>query len=329
MPPREPSMSVVFMGSSNFAVPSLNALRSAGRQVAAVVSRPDRPGVRRSGHPGPTPVKTVAVLWGVPVLEPEDPKDPAFADQLRQFDPQVIVVAAYGKILPASILGIPRAGCVNLHASLLPRYRGAAPVARAILAGEKIAGVTTIRMNQKMDAGDILMQAECAIGISETAGELTDRLADLGAGLLVQTLERYMRGDIDPRRQDEREVTFAPALSREDGRIVWSAPAEEITNRVRACNPWPVAFTELRGEPVQILRAEVSFERPAAPRQGVPPGQVVATEGNRVLVQCGGDVLLALLELRFPGRRAISAADAVNGRLLHAGDMFGRAFHCG
>lgn len=318
-------MRLVFMGSSGFAVPSLRALRRAGHEIASVVTRPDRPRTRRSGCSVPTPVKAEALGAGLPILEPASIRDPEFVATLRRLEPETVVVAAYGQILPPEVLAIPPRWCINLHASLLPRYRGAAPVARAILDGERITGVSTIRMDRGLDTGDILLQVECAIGMMETAGELTARLADLGAALLVETLEQHARGGLEPRRQDEREASLAPPLSREEGRIDWSAPAGAIASRVRACNPWPVAFTMLGGRPVQILRAEASFEKPSGRGAGAEPGRVVAAGNDRILVQCGGGERLAVLELRFPGRRAVSARDAINGRLVRAGDLLGPA----
>ena len=312
------------MGTSEFAVPSLRALHSAGHPILAVVTRPDRPRARRSDPPGPTPVKAAAAAEGFAILEPEAPRDPAFVEAVRGLAPEAVVVAAYGRILPPEILAIPPRWCINLHASLLPRHRGAAPVARALLAGDRVTGVTTMRMDRGLDTGDILLQEECAIGIGETCGELTARLAERGAGLVVKTLERLERGGLEPRRQDAREATLAPALSRDDGRIDWTAPADAIANRVRACNPWPIAFAGLGGRIVQILRAEASFGPVPGPR-AAPPGRIFLAAGDCILVRCGGDVGLSILELRFPGRRAVSARDAVNGRLVRQGDDFGQA----
>lgn len=319
-------MRLVFMGSSEFAVPSLHALRAAGHEVLSVVSRPDRPRTRRSAAPGPTPVKAAAAAAGLPVLQPERPADPDFAEALRRLAPDCIVVAAYGRILPPGMLEIPPRWCINLHASLLPRHRGAAPVARAILAGEKTTGVTTMRMDRGLDTGDILLQRECVIGITETGGELTARLADLGAALLVETLERHARGALEPRRQEGREATLAPALSRTDGRIDWTAPVDAVANRIRACNPWPTAVAGLRDRTVQILKSEIRFEKPEDLDAAAAPGQVVLARDGLVLVRCGGaDAVLSILELRFPGGRAVTARDALNGRLIRAGDAFDRA----
>jgi methionyl-tRNA formyltransferase len=318
-------MRLVFMGTPEFAVPSLKALLDSGEEIAAVVTQPDRPRRSRSSPPAPSPVKIEAIARGLPILQPESVRDLRFLEALRKVEPRLIVVVAFGQILPEEILSLPPRWCINVHASNLPRYRGAAPIARAILAGERVTGCTTMKMDRGLDTGDILLQRECAIGLNETAGELTSRLAKLGAGLLVETLARHARGTLEPRRQDAREATPAPPLVKEDGRIDWGLGADEIANRVRACNPWPLAFSHLRGEGLQILRAEVSFEPVGRSKREEPPGRILSAERERILVQCGGDSRLGLLELRFPGRRSVSAADAVNGRLLRAGDTLSRS----
>ena len=315
-------MRLVFMGTPEFAVPALRSILEAGHKIAAVVTRPDRPRRSRSSPPEPSPVKTEAARHGLAILQPVTMREPALADRLGGLAPETIVVVAFGQILPAEILKIPPRWCINLHASILPKYRGAAPIARAILAGEKVTGCTTIKMDRGLDTGDILLARECAIGLQETAGELTGRLAELGAGLLMETLDSHARGALEPRRQDAREATQAPPLVKEDGRIDWSQGAPEIACRVRACNPSPLASTYLRGQAVQILRAEISFETTRVPRSPIAPGQVIRAEGERILVQCGGEGRLALLELRFAGRRTMSARDALNGRLVGLGDTF-------
>lgn len=318
-------MRLVFMGTSEFAVPPLRSLRRAGHEIAAVVTRPDRPRRTQSSPPEPAPVKIEAAAGGLPVLDPETVREAGFADRLRALDPEAIVVVAFGQILPPEILLIPPRGCVNLHASLLPRYRGAAPIARAILEGEKVTGVTTIRMNRGIDEGEILLKAECAIGLTETAGELERRLSELGAGVLLETIERLARGTLEPLRQDEREATQAPPLRKEDGLIDWSATAQDIVNRVRACNPWPLAVAWHREKPLQILRAEVSLAPVATRPGGAAPGEVIAAGSGRVVVQCRGDSRLDLLEIRPAGGRAMSARDALNGRLVRLGEILARA----
>jgi methionyl-tRNA formyltransferase len=317
-------MRLVFLGTPDFAVPGLRSLAKAGHEVAAVVTQPDRPRRRRSGPPEPSPVKKEAARLGLPVLQPDSVRGPEFAEALRALAPETGVVVAYGQILPPDVLDIPPRWWINLHASLLPKYRGAAPIARAILAGEKVTGVTTMRMDRGVDTGEILLQRECAIGLTETAGELTARLAGLGADLLVETLALHARRALEPRRQDAALATTAPPLRRVDGRIDWGAPAEEIALRVRACNPWPLCVAWLGDRTLQILRAEANLE-PVVYRDRRPPPGRIAVRGGRVLVRCKGDTHLALLEVRFPGGKAMSAGDALNGRLIRSGDTLAPA----
>ncbi len=314
-------MRLIFMGTPDFAVPSLDALARARHDVAAVVTRPDRPRRSRSSHLEPSPVKRAAERLRLPVLQPETIKLSGFESRLRELAPDTIVVVAFGAILPPPILDVPPRWCINLHASLLPRHRGAAPVARSIMAGERETGVTTMRMDRGLDSGEILLRRSCAIEAEETAGELTARLSVVGADLLVETLTQHERGGLKPLPQDAGAVTLAPPLGKEDGRIDWNAAGQEIAARIRACNPWPTAAASLRGEPVQLLRATAAAGGQTS-RGARPPGTVVAVDGGRILVQCGDGPTLALVELRCSGRRAISARDAVNGRLIGVGDRF-------
>jgi methionyl-tRNA formyltransferase len=315
-------MRLIFMGTPDLAVTALRALHRGGHEMVSVVTRPDRPRRRQSSPPEPSPVKAAAMQLGIPVLQPESARQPGLRERLSALSPETIVVVAYGQILPAEILGVPPKWCINLHASLLPRYRGAAPIARAILQGEKITGVTTMRMDQGLDTGDLLLQKECAIGLSETSGDLTSRLADIGADLLVETLALHQQGALEPRRQNENQATLAPPLRKEEGLIDWQRSAVEIGNQVRGCNPWPLAFTYLEGVAVKVLCAEVNFEA-AGSHPGRPvPGRVIGADHRRIVVQCQKDSRLALLELRFPGGRTMSAGDAQNGRLIQVGDTF-------
>jgi methionyl-tRNA formyltransferase len=317
-------MRIVFFGTPDFAVPSLRTLLLAGHEIASVVSQPDRPRRRRSSAPEPSPVKAEAQRAGLKVMTPESIREPGFITTLSEIGPDAIVVVAYGRILPPELLRIPPRWCINLHASLLPKYRGAAPIARAIMAGEKVTGVTTMKMDQGLDTGDILLQHECAIGLDETAGELARRLADRGAGLLARTLDVHARGGLEPKKQDPAEASLAPSLTRADGRIDWSRNAPEIANQVRGCHPWPLAVTFLRERPVTVHRAEVSFE-PAATRGPRPaPGQVIAAR-DAIIVQCQGDSRLRILQVQFPGRKTMTAREAVNGRLIRVGETFAQA----
>lgn len=311
------------MGTPDFARVSLRALHADGHEILAVVTRPDRPRRRQSSPPEPSPVKIEATRLDLPVLQPDLLRDESFQGRIESLSPDVIIVVAFGRILPPEILSIPPRWCINVHASLLPKYRGAAPIAHAIFVGEKITGVTTMKMDRGLDTGPILLQKECAIGLTETTGELTVRLADLGAELLLETLDQHVRGNLEPQRQRNAGATLAPPLSKEEGCIDWSAPATEVAGRIRGCHPWPLAFTQLKGETVKVLRAEVNFESPGSRSRTVAPGRIIGADDRRIVVQCRGDSRLGILELRFPGGGTVSARDALNGRRIRVGDRFG------
>ena len=316
-------MRIVFFGTPEFAVPSLRALLDSGHVLPAVVTQPDRPRRRQSSPPEPSPVKAEAERFGIACVAPASLAAPEFIASLKDLGAEVIVVVAYGRILPHGVLEIPKQGCINLHASLLPKYRGAAPIARAIMAGERITGVTTMKMDEGLDTGDLLLQRECAIGLDETAGDLARRLATLGADLLVRTLDLQARGALEPRKQDPGEATLAPSLTRVDGRIDWSRNAQDIVNQIRGCHPWPLAVSRLNGRPVILHRAEVALEPP--PERSRPaPGEVIATR-QALVVQCQGESRLRILQLQFPGRKVMTEREAVNGRLIRIGDIFARA----
>ncbi len=314
-------MRVIFMGTPEFAAASLRAVVHAGHEVAAVVTRPDRPRRSRSARPEPSAVKRAAEALDLPVMQPESIRGEESLRRIADLRPQTIVVVAFGALLPPALLEIPPGWCINVHASLLPRYRGAAPIARSIMAGESVTGITTMKMDQGLDTGDILLQSECAIGEEETCGALTGRLAALGATLLVETLAQLDGPSITPRPQDHRVATNAPPLRKEEGRIDWNADAVSIAALVRACNPWPAACAGLRGATVQLLRAGV-VDATTEAIENVAPGTIVAFREGRALVRCAGERLLAVDEMRFPGRRAIPAAAAANGRLIRTGDSF-------
>ena len=250
-------MRIVFMGTPDFSVPSLQALMAAGHGIAAVVAQPDRP--RGRGQvPAQPPVALAARRSGIPLLQPNRVRETGFIEALEVIAPELIVVVAFGQILPKRILDLPSKGCINLHASLLPRYRGAAPIQWAILRGEQVTGITTMRMNEQMDAGDILMVREVPIRIGETAGALGERLCREGAALLVETVRAIEAGRTSPVSQDVSKATLAPRLAKEDGRINWSDAARDIVNRVRAVTPWPGAFTTHAGKVLKIWKAHAS-----------------------------------------------------------------------
>jgi methionyl-tRNA formyltransferase len=300
---------IVFMGTAELACASLRALlASPDFSVAAVVTQPDRP-KGRDLKPQPSGVKKIAVEAGLPVLQPEKARDAWFVSNLAALAPDLIVVAAYGQILPQSILDLPRFGCVNVHASLLPKYRGAAPIQWAILNNDAETGVTIMKMSASLDTGDILTQKATPIGPEETTAELHDRLALLGAELLISTLPEYAAGAIVPKPQDNAAATHARKISKEDGRIDWTMPASALRNRIRAFTPWPGAYAHLtiRDQPrlVKFWRASVEA------LQG-HPGQVLRADRDGIVIACGTDAL-RIEQLQLEGGRKMAAAEFLAG----------------
>ncbi len=308
-------MRILFAGTPEFAVPSLVALCDSPHEVIGLLSRPDRPR-GRSRKPVWPETKKAAEERGVPVFQPRELKTPGFQETLKALSPDLIAVVAYGKILPAAVLYAPPLGCVNVHASLLPSYRGAAPINRAIANGEKKTGVTIMQIDEGLDTGDILAQREIRIGDEETAGELSKRLSLEGAGLLLETIDRIAKNEISPARQDSAAATYAPLLSREDGRVDWSRDAEEIKNLVRAMTPWPSAHTTLGGKNLKILRAL------AVPGRG-RPGEIVSLGGESLDVAAGSGIL-RILSLQIEGGRKMDASEFMRGRKdLREGQLMG------
>jgi methionyl-tRNA formyltransferase len=311
---------VLFFGTPDFAVPTLAALVAAGRTPVRVVTQPARP-VGRSGRPQDPPVAVWAREHGFEVAQPERVRDPQFLNETAALAPDVAVVVAFGQIFPRALLDLPRHGCINLHASLLPRWRGASPIQAAIAAGDAHTGVTTMLMEEGLDSGPVLLQEETEIRPCETAEELARRLAELGGGLVVRTLERLERGELQPRPQSPDGVTYAPRLTRDSGRIDWGLAARDIHHRLRAYTPWPGLTAELRGAPVKIVAAEpLEADHPGA--NGTAPGTVLGLRDGRLAVACGGGSVLGVGELQRPGKRALRATDFVNGERLRAGESF-------
>ncbi len=306
-------MNILFMGSAAFAVPTLRALAASRHRVLEVVSQPDKP-AGRGRHLTPCPVAAAARELGLPLYQPPGVRKPEPLQHFRELSPELIVIVAYGKILPAELLAIPRRGAINVHASLLPRYRGAAPINWAIANGERESGVTTMFINEELDAGDILLAAATPIGDEENAAQLYERLAPMGAALLLQTLERLERGELKPVPQDPSQATFAPILCKEDGRIDWSLPAHAICNRIRGFAPWPGAFTSLDGKLVRVHRALAHEE----PQQRLP-GTVI--EGSLRLMVAAGAGSLELLEVQPEGGRRMSVEAFLRGRAIAEGTV--------
>ena len=308
------------MGTPEFAVPSLARLISDGHDVAAVFTQPDKPAGRGKRMHTP-PAKTFALEQGIPVFQPAKIKtNEEVRAVFEQAAPDACIVAAYGKILPAWLLEIPRLGCINVHASLLPRYRGAAPINWAIANGERETGVTIMQMDAGMDTGAMLANRSIQIAPEETAPQLSARLSRLGAELLSETLPRIERGEIEPEPQDDSRATYAPMLKREDGLIDWRRSGPEIANRVRAFQPWPGAYTFLRGARLTIWRAkEVTPESFDSGIVGVP-GTIARIDRTGVLLCCAGPFLLSVEEMQLEGKRRLPAGDVANGLRLSVGD---------
>lgn len=308
---------IVFFGTPEFAVPTLAALVAAGRVPVRVVTQPARP-AGRGQKPLDPPVARWARERGLEVSQPERVRDPAFLEDLAVLSPDLAAVVAFGQIFPRALLDLPRLGCVNLHASLLPRWRGASPIQAAVAAGDTRTGVATMQMEAGLDTGPILLEEATEIGPLETAGELSLRLAEAGGRLMVRTLQELEGARLAPRPQRAEGATYAARLTRESGRIDWSLAALEIHHRLRAYTPWPGLTAELRGVPVKVLAVEVLEAR----ETGEAPGTYQGLRDGRLAVACGGGTVLGLGELQRPGKRALRAPDFANGERLQAGERF-------
>ena len=321
-------MLLVFCGTPRFAVPTLEKLAEAGHSVLLAVTQPDRPR-GRGMDVAVSPVKEAATRLGIAVLQPVTIKNNAeFRSQLAAIRPDAIIVVGYGRIIPQWMIDLPRLGNLNLHASLLPKYRGAAPIQWAIANGESVTGVTTMRIDAGLDTGDILMQREIAIGLEDTAETLGPKLASIGAGLMVETLRGLETGQVRPTPQDHAQATLAPILNKEDGRMDFSRSATHLFNRLRGFQPWPGAFATFKGKTLQVHRAQ--------PRQHaakLTPGEV-AVEGTRLLVGCsegfGKDkdknagAALELIEIQVEGKRRMTAQEFINGYRPKSGGHLGQ-----
>jgi methionyl-tRNA formyltransferase len=308
-------MNLVFCGTPRFAVPTLEKLVSSGFEVRLAVTQPDKPR-GRGLELAPSPVKSRALELGLPVVQPDKIKsNEEFRTQLAALKPDAIVVVGYGRIIPQWMIELPRLGNINLHASLLPKYRGAAPIQWAIAIGETVTGVTTMRIDAGLDTGDILLQKDIPIAPEDTAETLAPRLAEIGADLMVETLPRLAGGTIQPRPQDHSRATLAPILKREDGLIDFQRSAAEIVNRLRGFQPWPGAYTSFRGKQLHVWAA-----KPAAAT--LVPGEIKAA-GERLLVGCGADTALELLEVQLEGKKRMAARDFVHGYRPKPGEKLG------
>jgi methionyl-tRNA formyltransferase len=327
-------MKVVFCGTPQFAVPTLKRLLTHAKfEIAAVITQPDRPS-GRGMQVSFSPVKEVALAAGVPVHQPEKIRSPESQELLQEIAPECIVIIAYGQIIPARLLPIPKLGWINLHASFLPKYRGAAPINWAIVNGETKSGLTTMRIDAGMDTGDMLLQTDMAIGTCETTPELAARMAEAGAPLMLDTLRGIAAGTLPPRPQNHAEATYAPLLKKVDGRIDWTRSAIEIYNRMRGFTPWPGSYTTFRGRTCQILGEPASNDLRradgtagtaglATPR-ALPPG-TIRVAGHELLVSCGDATEMRLLSVKQEGGKKVDALEFVTGARLTEGERFANA----
>ena len=310
-------MKIVFMGTPDFAVPSLKALYKAGHEVQAVFCQPDKPKGRGMKLVAP-PVKETALENGTPVYQPNSLKNSGevFIKVIEELAPECIVVAAYGKILPKSVLDIPKYGCVNVHGSLLPKYRGAGPIQWAVLNDEKTTGITTMLMGEGLDTGDMLLKSETEIGENETAAELFDRLADMGAELIVETLDKLEKGEVTPVAQNEAEATYAPMLTKELSPIDFSKTAREVHKQICGLSDWPCATTLINGKRVKVYRSEI-----AEGKSNKPAGTVVNVKD--LTVACG-DGLVRFTEIQAEGSKRMAVADYLRGKPIAEGTVLGK-----
>lgn len=310
-------MRIVFMGTPDFSVPILKRLLEDGYDIAAVVTQPDRPKGRKK-QPTPPPVKVEAQKQGLPVLQPEKVRQPEQLEEVLNHQPDLVVTAAFGQMLPKALLDAPPFGCVNVHASLLPEYRGGAPVHHAIIDGKAKTGITVMYMAEKMDAGDILTQSEVPISNEDNVATLHDKLSSAGANLLSATLPKLKAGELRPVSQQEEAATFAPNIKRKDEKIDWTAGGKTIYNHIRGLNPWPGAYTLDQGKVLKIWQAET------VPRNGhAAPGTIVDINSEAFVVQSSDDVAIRILELQPAGKKRMASAQFLLGAPIKTGDLLG------
>lgn len=308
---------VLFMGTPSFSVPFLDALLKSGRRVAGVLTQPDKPKGRGQRLTLP-PVKEFAVSQHLPVFQPKRLSDPEILEEIKSVHPEYIVVVAYGRIIPAEILKIPEKGCINVHASLLPEYRGASPIQWAIVEGRTYTGVTTMVMAETLDTGDMLLQEQLKIERDDTAGSLGIKLSEIGVKLLVRTLEGVDRGEIVPRPQDHTKATYAPLIRKEDGRIDWGMTSEDIFNKIRGFDPWPGAYTFYKGRRWGIWRGKVLEQGELSHSKG----EIIRVQPDGIVVATGGGVL-RVTELQAEGKKRMPVAEYLRGHKVEEGTILG------
>lgn len=310
-------MRIIFMGTPEFAVPSLERIIADGHQVCGVFTREDKPKGRKFTLCAP-PVKETALKYGIPVFQPKSLRNEGIAKKIKELSPDVIVVVAYGRILPDEVLNIPPKGCINVHGSLLPKYRGAGPIQWSVINGESVTGITTMIMSKGIDTGDIILKKETIIEKNETWGELHDRLMTIGADLLSETLKQIEAGTAPRIKQDDSESSYAPMLDKTIAHIDFSKSAASVHNLIRGLNPWPVAYSSLNGKMLKIYRSECNDEI-----SDVQPGEVVLANKTGIQVCCGDGKTVIITEVQEQGGKRMSAADYLVGHRITAGQKFG------
>lgn len=315
-------MKVVFMGTPDFSVGTLKAIVEAGHEVAAVVTQPDKP-KGRGGAMSFSDVKQAAIELGLLVLQPKRARDEEFVNELRKINPDVIVVVAFGQILSKEILDMPKYGCVNVHASLLPKYRGASPIQWAVIDGCEYSGVTTMMMNEGIDTGDILLVEKVKLDSKETGGSLFDKLSGVGAALLVKTLDELEKGTVKPVKQNETEATHVKMLDKSFGNIDFSMEAARIERLIRGLNPWPSAFTHFNGKLLKIWDADVCDDVVCESCESVVNGMITHVDNNSFIVKCG-DNSLKINELQLEGKKRMKTQDFLRGNHINTWDILGK-----
>ncbi|WP_058485312.1 methionyl-tRNA formyltransferase [Defluviitalea phaphyphila] len=311
-------MKVVFMGTPDFAVPSLQKLIDEKYDIAAVITQPDRP-KGRGKKMMPPPVKVLALKYNIPVFQPEKVKNPEFIEKLRSIAPDLIIVIAFGQILPKEILDMPKFGCINVHGSLLPKYRGAAPIQWAIINGEKVTGVTTMFMDEGMDTGDIILKRELPIEEDDTAGDIHDKMSILGAELLKETLDNLIRGNIRREKQNDKEATYAPMLKKEMGLINWGETSEKIINLVRGLSPWPSAYTFYKDQMIKIWKVQ-NYNKNYKDNS---IGEIVEVIKNKGIVVKTGDGSVLITEIQAQNGRRMTVEEYLRGHDMKKNTILG------
>lgn len=302
-------MKIIYMGTPDFAVPCLERLVKENFDVACVVTQPDKPRGRKQ-EMTPSEVKVCALEHGIEVYQPQSLKTDEAYEYLKKFEPDYIIVAAYGKILPKRILDLPKYACINVHGSLLPKYRGAAPIQRSVLAGDKVTGITTMLMGEGLDTGDMLLKSEYEIDINATSGEVFDALAASAPDLLMETIEKFTKGEIIPEKQNESDATHAAMLSKDEAVIDWKKSAAEIHNLIRGMAPWPVAYTDYKGKKLKIFTSRLTDEKTA-----LPAGKL-KEDKNKILVACGDSAFLEIVSLQLEGGKRLEAKQFLAGHKI-------------